>query len=502
MAFINLRTSLVDINGNTISKNLGDWWNYLKEGINPYPNIGGSGYWEFQSLIDKFNEDFEFYLNSITETANQYLEDKFKEKFHINFEYKKCVYNPKIDNVRTRKTHAPEIYLTATLIDSNLDVNTHKVNRVHTFLNEAKLSSIALAIRMAILKDKFVEESPKILILDDLLLSLDMGNREAVLNIVLEEYCADYQIIFLTHDRVFFQTVISYIKTFNAKKKRDNGVTDKKILDDAYKENWKILEMYESNLPDGKYIPVIMEYQSNIQKAHHYFSHPEHIDYNACGNNLRAALEDFFRRFIPQEFLRDGNNNPIDRKSLTLNPLIERCINYFNNVGFETSILEKLNRYRERALNQTSHYNPNSNYFKRELQDTFEILNVLEKYKTEAIVEKDEILNFSVASQSGKQFSFNFKPLDDIRLYLEPTNDAISFYCPNDKRAYGFVEFIDESGTNSFDVVVRNKTLNEFYNETIGKLEEKIGESCTREDDVFDVIKNSEGKSLNDLKKY
>ncbi|QVY64615.1 hypothetical protein [Polaribacter sp. Q13] len=38
---------------------------------------------------------------------------------------------------------------------------------------------------MAILKDKFVETSPKILGIDDLLLSLDMGNREAVLNIVL-----------------------------------------------------------------------------------------------------------------------------------------------------------------------------------------------------------------------------------------------------------------------------------------------------------------------------
>jgi len=208
---------------------------------------------------------------------------------------------------------------------------------VHTFLNEAKLSSIALSIRMAILKDKFVKDSPKLLVLDDLLLSLDMGNREAVLNIILEEYLNDYQIIFLTHDRMFFQTILSYIKSYHSKESEDSKSTD-------FKDSWKVLEMYESSLPEKIKIPVITDYESNLQKAYKYFMNHEYIDYNACGNNLRAALEEFFIKFLPKEFLKNNKGNPIDNKSLMLNLLIDRCMKYFNHLDFDISVLEKLNR--------------------------------------------------------------------------------------------------------------------------------------------------------------
>ncbi len=56
LPFINLRNNLVEIEGSIKSKNLTEWWDYLKKGLNPYPNIGGDGYWAFQSLIDQFNQ--------------------------------------------------------------------------------------------------------------------------------------------------------------------------------------------------------------------------------------------------------------------------------------------------------------------------------------------------------------------------------------------------------------------------------------------------------------
>lgn len=504
MPFINLRTVLEEVDGTKKTKNLLDWWDYLKKGLNPHPKMHDQEYKDFQSLIAKFNLDFKYYLDGIIESADEYLQLQFKEKIKISFEYKNCTYNDfnTHNRSRNRKIIAPEIYLTAELLDPNLDANSSKLNRLHTYLNEAKLSSIALAIRMAILKDKFIKTSPKILVLDDLLLSLDMGNREAVLNIVLNEYCEDYQIIFLTHDKMFFQTVLSYIKIHHANELRATGESDKNVLEKHYTEYWKVLEMYESTLPDNKKIPAIMEHQSHIQKAHHYFNNHESIDYNACGNNLRAALEEFFREFIPKGFLRDGKNNPIDKNSLTLNPLIERCILFFQHVGFDTKHLDRVNRYRERALNQTSHYNPNSNYFKKELQETFEIINLLKSYRKDKMVVTDEILKFSVSSNSGKTYSFTFKPLDDILLYLESSSIAVSFYCNDDKRTYGFVDFTDASGTKPFNLVTNNKTLLEFYNETIDELEKNIKEPCVRETDVFEIIRTLEGKSLNELKAY
>ena len=146
MPFINLKTTLVDLDGNPISKNLSDWWSYLKNGINPYPGIYDKKYSDFQTLISQFNTDLKFYLDSITETANDYLEKKFKEDIKISFkdDYEDCTYNDfnKHNKGRNKITVAPEIYLTATLIDSNLDENTHKVNRVHTFLNGNYLAGL------------------------------------------------------------------------------------------------------------------------------------------------------------------------------------------------------------------------------------------------------------------------------------------------------------------------------------------------------------------------
>lgn len=504
LPFINLRTSLTKIDGTIISTNLEVWWNHLKAGLDPYPGLKDDGYLHFQSLVTTFNSDFDFYLKKITETANNYLKYKFKEDFQIEFDYQKCTYNDfnTHNKGRNNKTIAPEIYLEAWLIDSNLDEISSKISRVHTFLNEARLSSIALAIRMAILKEKFVKESPKILILDDLLLSLDMGNREVVLSIILEEYLQDYQLIILTHDRVFFQSALSYIKVKHSTELKKQGEDNKDKLDNAFSKNWKVFELYEATQMDGKRIPSITSYKSYLQKAYQYFNDVENIDYNACGNNLRSALEEILREIIPSKFLRQDNGEAIPINSQTLSTLITKCTDFFNHIGFDIALLERLDRYRERALNQTSHYNPKSNYYKRELQDTFEIITELKKYRLDSIIKTDTLLQFSVLSKSGKEYIYSFKPLDNICLYLEPKEKATSFYCPNDKRPYALVGFTSESESELLTPVTPNLTLEDFYLQTIEGLEKKIGEESKKEEDLYSIVKTIDGNSLNKLKRY
>lgn len=46
----------------------------------------------------------------------------------------------------------------------------------------------------------------RVLILDDLLIGIDMSNRFAVLNVLLNRF-RDWQIVLLTHDRVWYDTV-------------------------------------------------------------------------------------------------------------------------------------------------------------------------------------------------------------------------------------------------------------------------------------------------------
>ena len=79
--------------------------------------------------------------------------------------------------------------------------------------------------------------------LDDLLLSLDLGNRSALLKIILKNYASRYQLIILTHDRVFFDSVLKHLP------------------ENEQKRNWRILEMYETENGDKK-VPKVVTYQS------------------------------------------------------------------------------------------------------------------------------------------------------------------------------------------------------------------------------------------------
>ena len=75
-------------------------------------------------------------------------------------------------------------------------ISNPKINKPHTFLNEAKWSAIGLSIRLVILDIKLYSADLKCLVLDDMLLSLDMSNRDIVLNILLDRYINDYQLIY------------------------------------------------------------------------------------------------------------------------------------------------------------------------------------------------------------------------------------------------------------------------------------------------------------------
>ncbi len=84
-------------------------------------------------------------------------------------------------------------------------IGDKKLSAPHTFLNEAKLTQLALSVRFGATLALLREAPLKLLVLDDLLISLDMGNRMKVADIILGETFEDYQKIILTHDRGFYQ---------------------------------------------------------------------------------------------------------------------------------------------------------------------------------------------------------------------------------------------------------------------------------------------------------
>ncbi|TAJ78311.1 MAG: hypothetical protein EPO42_08185 [Gallionellaceae bacterium] len=89
-----------------------------------------------------------------------------------------------------------------------LDVSfrNHSPSRPQDFLNEARLSALALAIYLAgrlACTSTATQDALKLLVLDDVLIGLDHSNRLPVLD-VLHTHFADWQVVLLTHDKTWF----------------------------------------------------------------------------------------------------------------------------------------------------------------------------------------------------------------------------------------------------------------------------------------------------------
>ena len=79
------------------------------------------------------------------------------------------------------------------------------IHRPHVHLNEAKLTQIAISIRFAASLVNLHDSPTKLLVLDDLLVSLDLSNRMKIVEILLSDTFDHYQKIILTHDLGFFR---------------------------------------------------------------------------------------------------------------------------------------------------------------------------------------------------------------------------------------------------------------------------------------------------------
>ena len=143
----------------------------------------------------------------------------------------------------------------------------------HQFLNEARLSALAIGVYFAAIRhlaDSVKESTLKILVLDDLLISLDMSNRLALWNILESDFVPDFQVFFFTHDRALFEMV--------------KGRVD---LSD-----WTTIEMYVDDREGGEK-PYIMPSLDYFQKAE---KHIIEKDYPAAATYLRRELEKLLKK--------------------------------------------------------------------------------------------------------------------------------------------------------------------------------------------------------------
>jgi energy-coupling factor transporter ATP-binding protein EcfA2 len=215
----------------------------------------------------------------------------------------------------------------------------------HRFLNEAKLSAIAISIFFAALLLQPASRL-RILALDDVLIGLDMSNRLPVLDI-LEQHFKDYQIFFLTYDKPWYDIVRQRV-----------GET-----------NWRHIEFYSSKT-DEHDLPVYAEDKKFLDKAREFF---DDNDYKAAVIYLRTHFEQIIKDFCDKKNLSvKYKHNP---KEVQGNDFWKAVTSYEVNgqLALDRQLVTRVELSRSIVLNPVSHASI-TNVYQREIQDAINVI--------------------------------------------------------------------------------------------------------------------------------
>ena len=263
-----------------------------------------------ESRIEIFNNELENRLAELQPKASEIL-GRFGHNVVLNFDFPGVKYNRENGTLDNQ-----EILLTVELFDR--DIPEH-----HRFLNEARLSAIAIAIYFSSILIQ-PESRLKILALDDVLIGLDMSNRLPVLDI-LEEYFPDYQVFLTTYDKAWYE--IAKQRTSDAE--------------------WEYTEFY-SKQTDEFEIPIHVQDRPYLEKAKEYFTAN---DYKACIIYLRTAFEAAIKKFCQKKNLRvKYRENPKDLRSDHFWTPIKADTSFL-----EQGLIDEIELYRSIILNPISH---------------------------------------------------------------------------------------------------------------------------------------------------
>lgn len=227
------------------------------------------------------------------------------------------------------------------------------IRKHHLFLNEARLSALAISLYLASIRVNPTRGKLKVLVLDDLLIGLDMSNRLPLLKIIKEHFVEvkperQFQIVMTTYDRVWFALVHNYF-----------GDTQ-----------WKYVEMYAQQLTDqGFEMPVVWHKDGYLEKA---IYHLNEKDYKASAVYIRTEFERLVKGICEKKELSVAyKKNPQEIKS----DLFWQSIVQQTNIDAE--LVKQIEIHRGTVMNPLSHDNLEKPEFKGELEHTIDSIKQL-----------------------------------------------------------------------------------------------------------------------------
>lgn len=180
---------------------LGKAWQDIKEEQDRLKTAGrirATKLAEFEAVVENFSQGVTEAIASISREAQAFYNKHFAQDDAVSVSILIGVTKAGDYDHQTKHLEPPQIGF-------EVAIGEKRLAAPHTFLNEAKLTQLALAVRFGATLALLRESPMKLLVLDDLLVSLDMDNRMKVVDVILGETFEDYQRVILTHDRGFYQ---------------------------------------------------------------------------------------------------------------------------------------------------------------------------------------------------------------------------------------------------------------------------------------------------------
>ena len=291
-----------------------------------------------EERIGIFNDELTNRLTELRPKASEIL-SRFGYKVTLDLDFQGITYNRDEKTLDNR-----EIFLKVEFFDTGIPSH-------HRFLNEAKLSAIAIAIYLSSVLLQ-PESDLKILALDDVLIGLDMSNRLPVLNI-LNDYFPDHQIFLTTYDKTWYEIV-----------KQRTSRSGK----------WKAVEFYFSQTDEYE-IPVYAEDKVYLDKARKYL---DANDYKACAIYVRTAFEAAIKQYCEKkDLVIKYRENPKDLRSEDFWVPIKMERDESEILLLDLRVVDEIERSRKFILNELSHA-IFANIYRKELEDAIEAVEQLE----------------------------------------------------------------------------------------------------------------------------
>lgn len=412
--------SPIRINGKDLSNAAEMWKEYQKGPSKANGYIRKKN--EFQRFVSHFKNEFQKLIDFINQNSYSIIKELgYDIHFILSFALPSAYIG--------RKNYNCKKYEIILKIDS-YNGRGILINRPQTFLNEAKLTALALSIRLCVLKYRTSTLSPdalQVLILDDIMISLDMSNREMLSELLLKnsDYADKYQLLFFTHDKNLFQFI------------------DKKIGQLNNKSNWKEIGIYVGKDSYGIEYPVIVsEEADSYSKAQKY---KDAFDYETASIYIRKTLEQILNDLLPPEILKPDPNTFVSLQTLW-NKFKQRYS------PIDANILSLFENSKLLILNPAAHLLSKPIY-KSELNRAFMLVDELKKipskYKVIILIEKGAKVEYKSTSTLQYLCSFN---LDiDMRADRETKMVVNDPKCSNIYFEYDGIQYYDSSTNQTND---------------------------------------------------